>query len=228
MMETQRGSSDTSGSVPLLSGLGPALLSRIEGMTQIRDCQRGESIYFPEDPCDSVYWIEGGRVKLSRVSTDGRVLSLRHHCSGDMFGEDCMSGWERRCDHAESMEATRLRYMPAEDFRQLLDSELEFSRAVLERVSVRAREMDQLYAEAVFRPVRGRIAAGLLRLYHLERPGGGTIRVTHQEVANLAGTTRETTTAVLRSLREAGLVEVGNRRVTLLDLEALRQFAQQQ
>lgn len=227
MMETQRGRDDTSGDVSLLSRLGPVLLSRIASVTQLRDCQPGESIYFPEDPCDAVFWIESGRVKISRVSPDGRVLSLRHHCSGDMFGEDCMSGWEQRCDHAESMGTTRLRWMSAEDFRRLLDSELEFSRAVLERVSVRAREMDQLYAEAVFRPVRGRIAAGLLRLHHLESPGGQSIRVTHQEVANLAGTTRETTTSVLRSLREAGLVEIGNRQVTLLDLEALRQVAQQ-
>lgn len=138
-----------------------------------------------------------------------------------------MSGWEQRCDHAESMEATRLRFMSAEAFRSVLDSDLEFARAVLERVSRRAREMDHLYAEAVFRPVRGRIAAGLLRLYQLERPAGRTIRVTHQEVANLAGSTRETTTAVLHSLREAGVVETGNRRVTLLDLEALREAAQQ-
>jgi len=227
MMKTRRGSTDPQGNVALLSDLSPALRLRFAAMTQLRECQPQESIYFPEDPCDSVYWIERGRVKLSRVSPDGRVLSLRHHCSGDMFGEDCMSGWEQRCDHAESMEATRLRFMPAEAFRLLLDSELEFARAVLERISRRAREMDQLYAEAVFRPVRGRIAAGLLRLYHLERPGGRTIRVTHQEVANLAGSTRETTTSVLHSLREAGLVEIGNRRVTLLDLEALRRAAQQ-
>ncbi len=211
----------------MLSSVSPSMRARIEGMTQLKVYQPRESVYFPEDPCDSVYWVEDGRVKLSRVSPDGRVLSLRHYLSGDMFGEDCMSAWEQRCDHAEAMGATRLRYMSADSFRSLLDSELEFARAVLERISRRAREMDQLYVEVVFRPVRGRIAASLLRLYHLERPGGRTIQVTHQEVANLAGSTRETTTSVLHDLREAGLVEIGNRRVTLLDLEALRRVARQ-
>ncbi|MBL7645098.1 MAG: Crp/Fnr family transcriptional regulator [Candidatus Hydrogenedentes bacterium] len=226
-MGTSRSFTGGPENVALLSSFSPELWARLDGLTQFRECGVRESIYFPEDPCDSVYWIEVGRVKLSRVSPDGRVLSLRHHSTGDMFGEDCMSGWEQRCDHAESMEATRLRFMSAEAFRSVLDSDLEFARAVLERVSRRAREMDHLYAEAVFRPVRGRIAAGLLRLYQLERPVGRTIRVTHQEVANLAGSTRETTTAVLHSLREAGVVETGNRRVTLLDLEALRKAAQQ-
>ena len=138
-----------------------------------------------------------------------------------------MSGWEQRCDHAESLEVSRLRWLAAGDFRSLLDGELEFTRAVLERLSQRAREMDQVYAESVLRPVRGRIVASLLRLYRPEEPEGQTLRITHQEVANLAGSTRETTTSVLHGLREAGVVEIANRRVTVLDVEALRLLARQ-
>lgn len=227
MLESRRSSEDSPGKVALLNSLSPGLRSHIEGMTQVRLCRPQESIYFPEDPCDAVYWVETGRVRLSRVSPDGRVLSLRHHCTGEMFGEDCVSEWEQRCDHAESLETSRLRMMSAEAFRSLLASELEFARAMLVWMSRRARESDHLYADAFFRPVRGRVAAGLLRLYHQENPRGVILRVTHQEVANLAGSTRETTTSVLHAFREAGLVEIGNRRVTLLDLEALRQTAQQ-
>jgi CRP-like cAMP-binding protein len=142
-----------------------------------------------------------------------------------MFGEDCMSGSHQRYDHAESLEASRLRWLSTRDFQDLLDGEVDFTRAVLENVRQRASDIEEVFSETVFRPVSSRIAAGLLRLCRQESAEVRTIRITHQEVANLAGSTRETTTAVLHSLRNAGVVEIANRRVTVLDIDALRSVA---
>lgn len=226
-MKDRQGSVDPLPIASVFSTLSPALSSLLDARCQFRDCSANERIYFPEDPCDGVYWVETGRVKVSRISKEGRALTLRHCCPGDMFGEDCMASCHQRRDHAESLAASRLRWMPASEFQDLLDSEVEFTRFVLEYVRHRACDMEEVFSETVFRPVSSRIAAGLLRLCRQESGEARTISITHQEVANLAGSTRETTTAVLHSLRKAGVVEIANRRVTVLDLDALRSVARQ-
>ena len=76
--------------------------------------------------------------------------------------------------------------------------------------------------------MRSRVAAGILRLYGSEERGDApTLRVTHQELANLVGSTRETTTAVLHELRQQGVIDIANRRLTVVNLVGLRNIAQE-
>lgn len=210
-----------------LHKFSPELIQHIEALSVLRNYKARDVIYFPGDSMEWVYWIETGRIRISRISWEGRHLTLRHQVAGDFFGEDCLTGDTKRCDHAEAMESSRLRLMCVSDFRELLASDPAFTRSVLDDVLQRAREMDQVYSETVFRTVRERVAAGLLRLCPDDVKGGYTLRVTHEEVANYVGSTRETTTSVLRGLRESGVVEIGNRRVTVLDFDALRTLARQ-
>lgn len=212
---------------PLFRGLSPAVREEVRARLVSRTCTPRETIFAPDDPADMVCWIDEGRVKIYRVSADGRELTFRHLHSGDLFGEECMAPRECRRAYAQSLEPTVLHCMSATDFRELLSQEVEFTLAVTMHSCQRAREVESIFSETVFRPVRGRIAAGLLRLYQQNSPEEQAIRITHQEVANLVGSTRETTTSVLHSFREAGVLEMANRRVTVLNPDALRQLAYQ-
>jgi CRP-like cAMP-binding protein len=90
----------------------------------------------------------------------------------------------------------------------------------------RVTDSEAVLADTVFHSVRVRVAAGLLRLVRCERGRAPVVlRVTHQEVANLVGSTRETTTLMLHALRGEGLIELGNRRITVVDPEALAHIA---
>jgi CRP-like cAMP-binding protein len=208
------------------ASLSEPLIARIEDLVYHREYEPRQIIYFPDDPCDHVFWVRRGRVKITRVSGDGRELTFRHLIPGDMFGEECLAPSPKRNAYAEAIEPSLLCLMRADDFLRLVAEEGELSLAMACHLSRRILETELVLSETVFKPVRSRVASGLLRMYERTgRDNDGIIRITHQEIANLVGSTRETTTAVLHGLKKDGIVDMANRRVTILDPVALEHLA---
>ena len=211
---------------PFFRTMSDSLLSRIESYVFHRDYEPRQIVYFPDDPPDYVYWVREGRVKVTRVFGDRRELTFRHFLPGDMLGEECLVDRPKRGAYAEAMMSSVLCLMRADDFRRIAREEAEFSLKVARCLCRRIAETDEVLAEMVFKPVRSRVASGLLRLYRrTPKSENGTLRVTHQEIANLVGSTRETTTAVLHRLRDEGILTIANRRLTIVDAEALEHTA---
>ena len=211
---------------PFFQSMSAPVMGKVEAVIYHRTYEERQIVYFPDDPCDYVYWVREGRIKVTRVSPDRRELTFRHVLPGDMLGEECLAARRRRDDYAEALESTTLCLMRAEDFQRLVAEEAELARAVAICLAQRVMDVEEVLAETVFNTVRGRIAAGLLRLHKRRNATGKVVlRLTHQELANLIGSTRETTTAVLHGLREEGIIEIANRRLTVLDPVALEHAA---
>lgn len=212
--------------IPFFAAMPSTLVARIEEFVEHRSYESRQMVYYPDDLCESVYWVRQGRVKVTRVSGDGRQLTYRHLFAGDILGEECLVGGDSRADYAEVREFTVLSCMQSEIFRQFATEESSFSMALASSLCHRVGEVEQILADTVFKSVRHRVASGLLRLYRREScHHGSTLRVTHQEISSLAGSTRETTTSVLHTLREEGILKMANRRVTVLDVDALGRLA---
>lgn len=201
-------------------------ISSVEAYVHHREYESHQIVFFPDDPCDYAYWVRDGRVKLTRPSPEGREAAFRHVFPGDLFGEECLLGQSRRGMYAEAVSRTILCIMRADDFRRVMRDEVEISFEVARRLCERATAMEDVWFETVFKPVRNRVASGLLRLQR--RMGGNVIRATHQDLAGLIGATRETTTAVLHELQKEGMLETGNRRIEVLDTAALERIAGRQ
>lgn len=212
---------------PFFRDISAPVVARLEGFVYHREYESRQIIFFPEDPCDYVYWVREGRVRVTRMAADNREFTFHHLIAGDMLGEEAIVDRPRRENYAEAMEPTVLCLMRMDDFRRLIREEAELASKVAECLCQRVMETERVLAETVFHPVRSRVASGLYRMYLRERQHGGTIRVTHQEIANLIGSTRETTTVVLHSLRAEGILEIANRRLTVLDPVALEHLARQ-
>ena len=211
---------------PFFRTLSEGARSHIEDFAYHREYEPRQIIYFPDDACDYVYWVREGRIKITRVAGDGRELTFRHLFPGDMFGEECLIERGKRDAYAEAMTRVVLCLMRANDFRRISREESEFTLAIAKSLCRRAVEVEQVFAEAVFKTVRSRVASGLIRLYRRAPDSEqGALHVTHQELANLIGSTRETTTAVLHGLRNEGLLSIANRRVTVLDAAGLENAA---
>lgn len=211
---------------PFFRSMSDALLTRIESYVFHREYEPKQIVFFPDDPLDFVYWVREGRIKVTRIFADRRELTFRHLLSGDMLGEECLVDRRRRGAYAEAMTASVLCLMRADDFRRIAREEAEVSLKVAQRLAQRITEAEDVLAETVFNPVRRRVASGLLRLYRrASEHERGTLHVTHQEVANLIGSTRETTTAVLHEFREDGILVMSNRRLTIVDPVALEHLA---
>lgn len=208
--------------ISFFEGLPPSLLAWIEEHVYQREYGPRQVVFFPDDACDFVYWVRKGCVRLTRVSDDGRELSFRHAAAGDMFGEECVTNRTRRDNYAEALRPTLLCLMRAAEFRKYVQEEPALSHRLAQHLCARAIEAEQVLSEMVFCPVRRRLASGLLRLWRREGgQAGGTLQLTHQELANLIGSTRETTTATLHALRSEGIIDLANRRVIIRDPVAL-------
>lgn len=211
---------------PFFRAMSGVVVARLEGYVYHREYETRQIIFFPDDPCDYVYWVRSGRVRVTRVAPDHRELTFHHLAAGDILGEEGLVERPRRENYAEAMEPTVLCLMRVDDYRRFMQEEAELACKVAQALVRRATESEAVLAETVFQPVRARVAAGLLRLARRERGRAPVVlRITHQEIANLVGSTRETTTLVLHGLRAEGLIALGNRRVTVVDPEALAHVA---
>jgi CRP/FNR family transcriptional regulator len=216
----------------LFKNVSSDLLSRIERYVYHREYEPRQIIYFPEDHCDFVYLVHEGQVKITRqLKTAGasgptRELTLRHLFPGDLFGEECLMERSKREAYAEAVARTVLFLIRAADFRRMVRDENELTLLLARHLIMRVNETEQVLAETTFKTVRGRVAASLVRLRQKAPENErAVVRVTHQEIANLVGSTRETTSAVLHDLRDEGVLRTANRRVAVLDPAALERIA---
>lgn len=211
---------------PFFRTMSSTTVARIANYVYHREYEPRQIIFFPDDVCDHVYWVRDGRIKITRASDEGRELAFQHLFPGDIFGEACLLEKGKREAYAEAMTSATLCLMRADDFRRIVADEHEVTLMLAKVLCRRVVEIEHVLAETVFKTVRSRVASGLLRLYQRSsRTERGAIRITHQEIAGLVGSTRETTTAVLHNLRQQGIVTMANRRVIVLDPVALEHVA---
>lgn len=216
--------------IPLLEGVPSDRLTQLSQAVEIREIPRRQVIYLPGDPGDRVFFINGGRVKCSKVTRDGKELTLAYRGAGQMFGELCVVEGTPRDEMAEAMKNAIITEVPRDVFRELLlsDAKLAFSFACI--VGERRRAIETKLEHLVFRDVQAKLAALLLELgeeYGVEHEDGMQIglKITHQEMANLIGSTRETISLTLAQFKKKGLLDLNGRSVVLKDHEGLSAIA---
>ena len=212
--------------IPFLERVAPAQLQQLIATVELREIPRRQVIYLPGDPGDRVFFINGGRVKCSKVTRDGKELTLAYRGAGQMFGELCVIDGGPRDEMAEAMKNAIITEVPRELFREILlsDAQLAFDFACT--VGERRRQIETKIEHLVFRDVQAKLAALLLELaeeYGVESEKGRQIglKITHQEMANLIGSTRETISLTLAQFKKKGLLDLNGRSVILRDQEGL-------
>ncbi len=212
--------------IPLFEGLSSHVLQDLAETVEIREIPRRQVIYLPGDPGSCVYFINGGRVKCSKVTRDGKELTLAYRGAGDMFGELCIVDGAPREEMAEAMKNVILTEVTREYFESLLRSDAELCFRFARRVAKRRRQVEAKIEHLIFRDVQAKLAALLLELreeYGVETDEGVQIglKITHQEMANLIGSTRETISLTLAQFKKKELLDLNGRTVILKDIEGL-------
>ena len=187
-------------------------------------------VYLPGDRAQGVFFLAQGRVKISKVTRDGKELTLAYRTNGDFFGEPCLLEGGPREEMAEAMEATTA----IEVDRETMDRALAangaaaywFARALI----ARRKDLESRVEQLIFKDVGAKLAELLLELgqsHGIEDNRGVVVglKITHQEMANLIGSTRETVSLTLSQFKKKGLIQSEGRRVILADREGLRALA---
>lgn len=213
--------------IPLLEGIAPEQLQELVSKVELREIARRQVIYLPGDPGEGVFFINGGRVKCSKVTRDGKELTLAYRGAGEIFGELAVFEESPREEMAEAMKNAIITELPCSEFRGLLLANAELAFRFAGIVGERRRALETKLEHLVFRDVQAKLAALLLELgeeYGTETDEGLQVgvKITHQEMANLIGSTRETISLTLAQFKNRGLLTMNGRTVVLVDLEGLR------
>ena len=216
--------------IPLFQDLGPDAMSRLAETVQIAEIRRRQVIYLPGDPGRTVYFVNGGRVKISKVTRDGKELTLAYRGPGELFGEIALIEGGPREEMAEAMENALLTEMERGDFERLIQTQPLLGLRLARLLTQRRRDIENKIENLVFKDVNSKLAELLIRLgseFGVDDARGTLValKITHQEMANLIGSTRETVSLTLSQFKRKGLIRTDGRKVIIADREGLKALA---
>lgn len=216
--------------VDLFAGLSPGELKEISQTLPMQTCQVGRLVTSPADADERLYVIKRGRVRLYRLTPDGKQLTLDILDKGRIVGRMAWLGQQLTDAYAEAIEDALICSFTPTELSRLIDRfpnvGVNIIRYLSGRLAVSEREREVM----AFRSVEQRLAARLVDLadrFGQPADGGTAIdaRLTQQELADMIGTSRETLATTVASLRERRVIEMHNQRVVILDLERIRDLA---
>ena len=214
--------------VPLFSELSREELERISQVAVPRSFPAGVRVFHEGDRSDACYLVRSGDLRVTREHPDGRAIALATLGPGDLFGELAMLDGEARSASVETLSDSELVALPAADFRRLLADHPEISVKLVAALTRRLRETNERGARQSFQTVPSRVAGVLTQLIAEETAAEGrhgvTVRMTQADLAQLAGTSRESVSRFLATLERAHVVRVGRGRVTVLEPRRLRAY----
>jgi CRP-like cAMP-binding protein len=216
------------GRVPVFSTLEDADLERISQLAVPRSFSPGEVVFREGDASDTCYIVREGRARAIRTHRDGRTITLARFGPGDIFGELALFEDERRSATVEAIEATSVVAVLGPDMRRLLSEHAEISSRLVIALGRRLRETNERLTRQSFQTVQSRVAVVLSQLVdqELSDGAGGDVLVTatQADLAQLAGSSRESASRFLAVLERAGVISQGRGRLVVHDAEALKQY----
>ena len=213
--------------MPILAELPSDALQRLAEHVELRELRRRDVVYMPGDPCTSLFFVASGRVKISKITRDGKSLTLAYCGPTELFGDACLVGSSPRTEMAEAVENSVAIAITGKDFEKLLASHARLGFSIAKLMVARRHELENKLEALVFRDVTSKLAEQLLKLsgeYGVEEKRGTmvTVKITHQELANLIGSTRETVSLTLSQFKKRQLIVTEGRKVIISDASALR------
>ncbi|GAC1524709.1 MAG: Crp/Fnr family transcriptional regulator [Vulcanimicrobiaceae bacterium] len=191
------------------------------------DVTRGEFLYTPGDAASCVFVVESGRVKIVRSNASGSESIIGVRNPGDLFGElTWMSDGARRTSSAIALDPGTVARLDSDIFERRLRADVVLSAAFARGMSQQLAAVERELTELAGKSVPGRLvdALGRLAADHGVRESDGTLRIalslTHKDLADLIGTSRETLTKELSVLADVGLVRVAHRTIVLVQPQA--------
>jgi CRP-like cAMP-binding protein len=213
----------------VFSDLEPRELEAVAQVAVPRRWDRGQIIFREGDEGDTCYLLRSGAVVLTREHQDGRMVALAELRAGAMFGELAMFRGETRSATAEAVESTSAVALLARDVQRLIRRHPELALKLLAALAERVSKSNERLLQQSFQTVAGRVASALLAQTIARQAEGAPeadvlIRATQAEIANLAGTSRESASRFLATLERAGVVTLGRGKVTVHDPTRLRNY----
>lgn len=207
--------------------LSPREMEELDRVTTMSKMPKGRVFYRPEEPGEVLFILKEGRVQLYRISPEGKKLVISTLGPHTLFGEMALLGAMMHNTFAEALEDCYICVMSRTDLERLIINKPQVAVRILEVTGKRLREAEERLENMAFKGIPARLANLLLRLADEQgsEPGNEIVGLTHQDLAESVGTYRETATQVLNDLKADGLIEIGRKRITILERDRLSEVA---
>lgn len=228
-MGTAESTADLLARLDTFAGLSREELERLADVAVPRSYEAGQVVFREGDDGDTCFVVRDGSLKATRTHSDGRTIALTELRAGDMFGELAMFSGERRSATIEAVEDTSAVALLGPDVRRLLADNPEIAVKMLVALADRVRAANDRIASQSFQSVASRVAGVLAaQVQARQNEGAGqsdvAVQMTQADIAQLAGTSRESASRFLATLERAGIVELGRGKVVVRDPAALRGY----
>ena len=215
--------------VPAFEELSPADLAQVAEVAVPRAFEPRQVVFREGDRSDTCYVVRSGHARALREHSDGRQLTLATFGPGDIFGELAMFDSERRSATVEAIDDLQVVAILGDDMRGLLRRHSDIAAKLVIALGRRLRAANERLARQSFQTVQSRVASVLEQLVEQARAEGAgdgdvTLTTTQAELAQLAGSSRESASRFLAVLERAGLITQGRGRLTVHDPAALRRY----
>jgi len=213
--------------VPLFEGLPPEQIEDLAMIVTDQVFRKGETIFSEGEEGNGFYVVITGRVKIFKLSSEGKEQILHFFGPGEPFGEVPVFAGQHFPANAEAMEQSRVFFFPRRSFVGLIKKNPSLALNMLAILSKRLRRFTALVDDLSLKEVPGRLAAYLL--YLSDQNKGATdleLTITKAQLASLLGTIPETLSRILAKLGSQGLIETDGRRIRILKKEALQDLAE--
>jgi len=189
--------------------------------------KKDQFIYFENESSEYIYMIAEGRVKIGSYSNDGKEVLKAILGKGEIFGELALTGEEKRRDFAQAMdENTTICQMTIQDMQEMMADNKSLNFKIFKLIGLRIKKLERRVESLVFKDARTRIVEFLKDMAEEKGQKVGfemmiKNHLTHKDIANLTGTSRQTVTTVMNELKEKNLINFDRRRILIRDMEKL-------
>ncbi|HEX3509741.1 MAG TPA: Crp/Fnr family transcriptional regulator [Solirubrobacteraceae bacterium] len=217
------------GRVPAFATLEQSDLEHIAQVAVPREFGPGETVFREGDASDTCYVVRSGHARAIRSHGDGRTITLATFGPGDIFGELAMFEDELRSATVEAIEPTSVVGVLGGDMRRLMGEHPDIAVRLVIALGRRLREMNERLSRQSFQTVQSRVAVALSQLVDEEIAAGHAgqdvlVTATQSDLAQLAGSSRESASRFLAVLERAGVISQGRGRLVVHNPESLKQY----
>jgi len=216
---------DKISAAPLFEGLPEARLAELASIARERTFHRDDIIFSEGEEASGFYVVDRGRVKIFKLSPEGKEQILHLFGPGEPFGEVAVFSGIRFPAYAQALETARLVFFPRAALLELIRRTPELALGLLAVLSLRLRQFANLIEDLSFKEVPTRLAAHILYLSNKRDSLSLELEITKGQLASLLGTIPETLSRILARMTRQGMIETDGRRITILDRGLLEDLA---
>lgn len=196
----------------LFEGLPPEKMMELDKSLSMNTLEKNAIIYFTDDPSDWIYFLKEGKIKLTKISSEGKEAITSILKPGDIFGELAITGESKREDTAVTMEDAVICKINKNSFEKLLLENPGLNLKITKIIGLKLQRVERNMESLLFKDSNSRIISFIKK--YAEEYGkkiGEEIFIktslTHQDIANLTATSRQTVTTVLNKLKEKNIID---------------------